>query len=275
MNPLPDSRWRRAVVSVISLALLVLASCSGGLLHTTSEAARQSVVETSAEVKSGGEELRVDIYAPQTGGRHPAAILLHGSTGLHKFGSTTIDRYAQALAERGITSFVVHYFDGTGDFSADDSVETANYFHWVENIKDVVTWVSARPDVQRRRVSLLGHSLGAWLAVGVGAMDTRVYRLVLLGAGLEPFLADSIKRMPPTLLLHGSDDDIVPLSDVKTLQAFMIARGYRVTLHIYAGEEHTFGDSVAIDALTQSANFIAPPRRGLLRNKFALSRPPN
>ena len=243
-------------------------------MHTAPEAARLTVVESTTQVKSGGEELRVDVFAPQSAGRHPAAILLHGSSGLHKFGSSTIERYAHALAEQGITAFVVHYFDGTGDYSADDSVESANYFHWVGNVKDVVTWASSRPDVQRRRVSLLGHSLGAWLAVGVGAMDPRVFRMVLLGSGLEPFLADSIKRMPPTLLLHGSDDDVVPLSDVKALQSFMTSRGYRVTLHIYPGEEHTFGDSVAIDALTQTAKFIAPPVRRVLRNNLAMAAPP-
>lgn len=227
------------------------------------EAARATVAESSAQVKSGTEELRVDIFSPQTSGRHPAAILLHGSGGLHAIGTTTINRYAQALAEQGIVAFVVHYFDGTGDFTADDSIEQANYFHWVGNVKDVVTWVAARPDVQRRRVSLVGHSLGAWLAVGVGAFDTQVYRMVLLGAGLEPFLADTINRMPPTLLLHGGQDDVVPLSDVKKLQAFMTSHGFRVTLKVYPDEEHTFGDSVAIDALTQTARFIAPPRRGI------------
>ena len=263
-DPTPTHFGFRAFVPaavVASLILVAFAACSSGLLHAAPPAARQPVQESTTQVKSGSEQLRVDIFTPRTAGRHPAAILLHGSSGIHKFGSGTIERYAHALAEQGIDAFVVHYFDGTGDYAADDSVEQANYFHWVTNVKDVVTWAGKRPDVEPRRISLLGHSLGAWLAVGVGAMDTRVFRLVLLGSGLEPFLADSIKRMPATLLLHGSDDDVVPLSDVKHLQEFMISRGYRVTLHIYPGEEHTFGDSVAIDALTQTAKFIAPARR--------------
>jgi acetyl esterase/lipase len=85
----------------------------------------------------------------------------------------------------------------------------------------------------------------------------------LLGAGLEPFLADSIKRLPPALLLHGAEDDVVPLDDVKVLRSFMEAHGFRATLHVYPGEEHAFGDSVAIDALTRAARFIAPQRRSI------------
>ena len=240
---------------------LVFAHGCAPALHTRPETARPTVAEEVATVKSGSEDLKVDVYRPAGTGRHPAAILLHGSGGIHAFTASNMNRYAAALAEQGVTAYVVHYFDGTGDWAANDSIETAHYFRWVREVRDVITWASMQDDVEPRRISVVGHSLGAWLAVGVGALDTRVFRLVLLGSGLEPFLGDSIKRMPPTLLLHGAEDDVVPLSDMTKLQTFMTRKGFRVSTHVYPDQRHSFGDSVAIDALTRAAKFITPPAR--------------
>lgn len=248
---------RGAVCAAIASAFVT--GCSGGL-HVRPEATRLAVDESAIDVPSGTEHLRVDTYLPHSAGRHPAALLLHGSGGVHAIVGSSVTRYARALAEQGIAAFVVHYFDGTGDFTADDSIERANYFHWVGNVRDVVTWAAARTDVQPRRLSLMGQSLGAWLAVGVGATDQRVFRMVLMGGGLEPFLVDSIHRLPPTLLLHGALDDVVPLSDARQLQSFMQQHGFRVSLQVYPGEEHSFGDSAAVDALVRTVRFIAPPR---------------
>ena len=244
----------------MTLAILVASGCVHAL-HTRPEVTRVAIVEEVATVKSGDDELKVDIYRPKDSGPHPAAILLHGSGGIHAIAVSNINRYASALAEQGVTTYVLHYFDGTGDWTASDSIETAHYFHWVKEVRDVITWAQMQKDIQPRRISVVGHSLGAWLAVGVGALDTRVFRLVLLGSGLEPFLLDSIKRMPPTLLLHGEQDDVVPLTDMKYLQKFMSGKGFRVSTHVYPDERHSFGDSVAVDALTRAAQFIAPPPR--------------
>ena len=249
---------RRSILTIASVSLV--AACASAL-HPRPQAVRIGIAEDAVMVKSGDEQMRVDIYRPKQSGSHPAAILLHGSNGIHSFAASTANRYAAALAEQGVITYVVHYFDGTGDWTASDSIETAHYFRWVKEVRDVISWAQVQKDVQPRRISIVGHSLGAWLAVGVGAMDTRVYRMVLFGSGLEPFLVDSIKRMPPTLLFHGEQDNVVPLSDVQHLQKFMQGHGFPVTLRIYPGQEHTFGDSVAVDALTRTAGFVAAPRR--------------
>jgi dipeptidyl aminopeptidase/acylaminoacyl peptidase len=248
---------RAALVS----AALVLAACSGAALHPRTGVKTIPIDDDVQYVESDGHKLRVDVYRPDRGGRHPAALVLHGSGGIHALAPSTVNRYAQALAEQGIVTFVVHYFDATGNFTADDSVEAANYFHWVRDLRNMVTWVRRRPDVTRNRISLVGHSLGAWLAVGAGAMDPRIYRMALFGSGLEPFLGDSITRMPPTLLFHGAQDDVVPLTDANTLVAFMRKRRYNVNLVVYKGESHTFSDSAASDALTRAARFIAPGQK--------------
>jgi carboxymethylenebutenolidase len=209
-------------------------------------------------VESDGHRINVDVYEPDRAGRHPAVILLHGSGGIHLINPSLVNRYAEVLAERGIICFVVHYFDGTGNFTADDSVESANYFHWVRELRDAMTWVRARPDVRPNQIGMMGHSLGAWLAVGAAAADPRVTRIVLLGSGLEPFLADSIKRMPPVLMFHGDKDDVVPQSDADHLAEYLRAKKFSVQYKLYAGEGHQFGDSAATDMLDRAVRFLAP-----------------
>ncbi len=239
------------------IALLWLTDCSTTALlirGTGSAPVRDEV----AYFKIHGRQIRVDVYKPETIERLPAAILLHGSNGIHAITSNTITRYAQALAHQGIIALVVHYFDATGDVAADDSVETANYFRWVKVLHQAVTWARGRPDVDKSQVGLVGYSLGAWLGVGAAAFDSRIKRVVLFGAGLEPFLADKIQRMPPTLIFHGDQDDVVPLSDATHLVDFLRSRNCPVELRVYHGEGHTFDDSTAIDALERAGRFLTP-----------------
>jgi dienelactone hydrolase len=246
------------------LGFVALTGCLGPL-HPPSGVPRATVDESESSFTSGGEDIRVDIYRPTSAGRHPTAILLHGSGGIHAIAPSNTNRYARTLAELGIEALVVHYFDGTGHFSADDEEERASYFHWVREVKDAVTWARQRTDVQANRVSLVGQSLGAWVAVGAAAADPRVYRSALFGAGLEPFLEDSLAHAPPMLLFHGSDDDVVPLSDAQRLVDVLLAHRHSAQLIVYPGEGHNFADSAATDALVRTARFIAPPARGLRR----------
>ena len=246
---------------LLAFALLgTLSACRVPSLRSPT-AVRGPVERDDSFVESDGHRIRVDVYEPGHAGRHPAAILLHGSGGIHLINPSLVNRYAEVLAEQGIICFVVHYFDGTGNFTADDSVESANYFHWVRELHDAVTWVRARPDVRPNQIGLMGHSLGAWLAVGAAAADPRIARIVLLGSGLEPWLVDSIKRMPPTLMFHGDRDEVVLQSEADHLAEYLRAHRFPVQYHIYPGEGHQFGDSAATDMLEKSIRFLAPDLR--------------
>ena len=247
--------------AAFTLAVALAGACATAPLHPVTEV-RRPVENDVIFLERDGHRIQVDIYQPNEGGRRPAVLVLHGSGGIHHLvGRHEVFRYAESLAEQGMIAFVVHYFDATGDFTANDSVETSNYFHWVRELNDIVTRVRARADVQANSIGILGHSLGAWLAVGAAAMDPRINRIVLFGAGLEPFLPDSIRRMPPTLMFHGDKDDVVPLSDADTLAAFMHRRNYPLEYHVVPGEGHVFADSAATEALTHAGRFLAPQRR--------------
>ncbi len=146
---------------------------------------------------------------------------------------------------------------------ASRSAETTHYFTWLRVLSDAVAWASSYPDVDKNQIGMLGHSLGAFLAVGAAAFDPRINRIVLFGGGLEPFLADKIKRMPPTLVCHGDKDGEVSIVEATQLVDFLEAHRWEVELIVYPEEEHTFSDSIAADALTSAARFLTSGHDGL------------
>lgn len=240
----------------------ILAACAGRL-HLPGEV--RAVEESSATFESGGRTIKVDAYVPEgRGQRHPAAIVLHGSGGVHFLGTEQSERYAEALAHRGIAAYVVHYFDATGTFIANVDTESRFYWRWVRVINDAVDWVRARPEVRPTHVGLFGFSMGAYLAVGVAATNPHVSRVVLVSGGLEPGVADSTRRFPPTLLLHGVDDDVVTLAEEDALVRMLSRRRTLMLSHRYAGEGHTFSDSSAVDAVERSARFLREGRVGTM-----------
>jgi carboxymethylenebutenolidase len=248
----------RVVARLLSLlALCTTAACASSLVSPNASAA---ISEREEHFTSHGREVAVDHYSPPSSGRHPAVIVLHGSGGLHLFFGRGIQAYAEALAASGFESFVVHYYDGTDTFVADDDEERAKFFDWVRVVGDAVTYVESRPTVRPRQVNILGQSLGAYLAVGAAAADPRVASAVIVSGGLEPFLKDRVSRMPPTLVLHGDADDVVPIAEANTLVSFMHERHMSVEMHAYPGEGHDFADATDVDAVERAARFMRGKR---------------
>src|SRR5262249_2316527 len=66
---------------------------------------------------SGGKPIQVEVFSPAAAGRHPAVLLLYGAGGLTRRGDA-FRRYGSQLAEHGLVTFLVHYFDATGSDQA-------------------------------------------------------------------------------------------------------------------------------------------------------------
>lgn len=254
---------RRTALASCLLAVVLTTACAAGRLHLPGYV--HPVEESSASFESLGRTIRVDVYVPEgRNQRHPAAIVLHGSSGIHLVGGESVERYAEALANRGIATYVVYYFDATGTFTASVATEARQYWRWVRVVHDAVDWVRARPEVRPGHVGLFGVSMGAYLAVGVAGTSPLVSRMVLLSGGLEPGVADSARHLPPTLLLHGVDDTEVTTAQSDSLAHWLAQRRTIVVSHRYPGEGHDFSERAAIDVVDRSARFLAEGRVGTL-----------
>jgi pimeloyl-ACP methyl ester carboxylesterase len=116
---------------------------------------------------------------PPASGRYPAAILLSGS-GVddrdgYALGIPTLGQLAGALAEAGVLA--VRY-DKRGYGQSGGRSESATIPDHAEDARAVKRWLEKRNDVDPKRIALVGHSEGAWVALLAAAREKRFAAVV-------------------------------------------------------------------------------------------------
>jgi carboxymethylenebutenolidase len=155
---------------------------------------------------------------------------------------------AEDLARNGYVCLYVSYYDRgrKGRGSRAD---------WTRTVGDALTFATTLPDVDDSRMALLGYSLGAFLSLTYAPTDPRVKAVVAYYGGVSPGdMPNAMEHMPPTLLLHGTYDRIVPVR--RSIEAFEQLRlkarpvdvviypkvGHGFTLHARGGWDEVVGE---------------------------------
>jgi acetyl esterase/lipase len=205
-------------------------------------------------------EHEADLLLPDGAGPHRVAVLLHGGFWRARFTRATMAALAVDLADRGWATWNVEYRrvgNGGGVPETLDDVRAAI---------DALTRVEA--PLERGRLVAIGHSAGGQLALCAAAIRavTAVVSLAGVcdladaarerigdGAALEftggtpeerpeaYALADPIALLPSgteTLLVHGDDDDRVPLEQSRRYADAARRAGDRCQLLELAGVDH-------------------------------------
>ena len=214
-----------------------------------------TVNTSSIAFESGGREISCDAFIPsaQNGERFPAVIGLHGSAGGH----ATMAEPAALLAGQGFAVYVVHYFDRTGTIGvADKQTAVRNFPVWGKTVWDSISHVASRPEVDAQRIGLLGFSLGAYLALSVSAVDSRVKAVVDFFGGMPREMKLFIRRLCPTLILHGESDATVPVAEAYHLQQLLEKKAIPYEMQIYPDAGHGFSGETWQDAKARTLAFL-------------------
>lgn len=119
--------------------------------------------------------------APPAGGRFPAVILLSGSGVDDRdgfaLGIPTLGQLAGTLADAGVLT--VRY-DKRGYGQSGGRSESATIADHAEDARAAMRWLAQRKDVDPKRIALVGHSEGAWVALLSASRERRFAAVVAI-----------------------------------------------------------------------------------------------
>lgn len=202
---------------------------------------------------SGGVPVTVEWFEGKGSGARPAVLMLHGADGLKDSG-----RYqsgAHAIAAEGYGVALLHYLDRTGERRASFAGIARNFMPWLDTVRDALAWMSHRPDVDPARIGLVGISLGGSLGLAAASRDRRIKALVDYFGPL-PAGAMGTVDLPPTLILHGARDPIVPVANAYAVEAVLKQQGGAYEIKVYPDQGHGFHGTAFVDANRRVAAFL-------------------
>jgi dienelactone hydrolase len=228
-------------MTCLGLALLVLSSN----VAPAGEAGSRAKVTTSVKsFESGDKPITAEWFRPERKGPHPAILLLHEAGGMHPQAAPLLRQYGTLLAKEGYVVLLVHYFDRTGQKGINPRIPEnvqKGFGPWKETVRDAVKHLAADPDVNPRRIGLLGFSLGSFLALSV-AMDKElgVAAVANVCGGLPDDLWRDLKHLPPVLLIGCKQDRMVSVAKCYALRAWCQENRVACAFRVFDKQGHLF-----------------------------------
>lgn len=116
----------------------------------------------------------------------PAVILLSGSDAADRDGVVAgvpiMGQLAGAVAEAG---FLAVRYDRRGSGQTGGRAESASLSDHVDDVRAVVRWLRDQDEVDDRRIAVIGHGDGAWVALLAATRENRVAAVGLLAAAAD------------------------------------------------------------------------------------------
>lgn len=213
--------------------------------------------------QGGGRDLRCDVYRPEgVDGPLPAVVLLHG--GSWRGGDRTqLKGYGILIGREGYVCVAPEY----------RLLPESPWPAQIDDVRAAFEWVHAKAGdlgIDPERIAVQGASAGAHLALLLAADPTlpiracvAAYPPVLLShaerqKGAVPLFAliddggtieleqttsplrQVTPEFPPTMLVHGTGDETVPVAASFVMYEELVRHGVPADLHIHAEQPHGF-----------------------------------
>ena len=169
--------------------LLFSPSSAGSEYHPPAYADPAKFEEQDITVSSGNFELTGTLTVPKGSGPFPAVVLVHGS-GPHDrdenvFGNRPFKDLAWGLAGHGVAT--LRYDKRTQQYGAalDPKTLTVDQ-EVVDDAIAAVRLLTKRQDLDRKRIFVVGHSLGAVAAPYTATRESQIAGIVMLAASARP-----------------------------------------------------------------------------------------
>jgi phospholipase/carboxylesterase len=150
----------------------------------------------------------------------------------------------------GYQWFPIPWLDGSDPTAAEEAMDRA-----VEDLNAYLDTVLAEEGVAAENMILMGFSQGTMMALHVALRRPKDVAGVVGFSGrlLRPeALEDEIVSRPPVVLIHGDQDDVVPVASLPAAANALQAAGLDVYAHVSKGTAH----GIAPDGLQVALAFM-------------------
>ena len=214
----------------------------------------------------GNRDIRIDMHEPSTTSPHPAMVLMHGAGGNV---GLWLDRLTPHLSTLGVALYAPHYFDRTGTVRANLAAisDGVHVPQWIDTLNAAMTFAATRPNADPKRIALIGISLGSFLSLAFAAALSassdpptrrRIRALINISGGLiEPYAAQATRDFPPTLILHGEADTVVPVTYARSLDKLLTTLAVPHQTNLLPHQGHWFDGDAQRQLLLAVAGFLS------------------
>ncbi|WP_445502134.1 dienelactone hydrolase family protein [Microvirga sp. G4-2] len=237
-----------------SLLVGAALAASSSLHAQQDQVPKMPVTEKRNTFTSSGKTIAVETFQAAGDAARPAVLMLHGADGLSY--NTGYRQGARGVAAAGFQVHLVHYLDRTGERRASFATLFQNFMPWMSTVQDALTFASNHPGADAGRIGIIGISLGAALGLAVSSIDPRVKTLVNYFGPLPEGAIATTSRLPPTLVLHGSADPIVPVANAYAVEALLRQQNVPHEVKVYPGQGHGFRGAAEKDAMQRALAFL-------------------
>lgn len=188
---------------------------------------------------SRGVVMRGSLYRPRTAALLPGLVLVHGQTPQGR----RLPLYvllARELADRG---YAVLALDLPGFGESDMPLRPDEPASWDARVDiiEAVEYLRGLPFIDPEHIGLLGHSMGANLAVGAGALDRRIQAVVAIGPphpAAEDWIGDGVPNQAHFYEAFSRTRGFEQPLPLKTFLAWVSLLDMQTYLNHYGGPSH-------------------------------------
>jgi carboxymethylenebutenolidase len=213
---------------------------------------------------SGSETLAGYLALPESGGKHPAVVVIHEWWGLNDW----IKEQTRKLAENGYVALAVDLYRGQVAYDpslAHELMRGMPEDRAVRDLKAAFDYLAAREDVNKEKIGSLGWCMGGGFSLLLAVNEPRLAACVV-NYGAMPTDAAAIQQIQaPVLGNFGADDRGIPPSAVEAFESAMKTAHKSIDLKVYPGAGHAFEnptnklgyrEAAAADAWARTLTFL-------------------
>jgi pimeloyl-ACP methyl ester carboxylesterase len=187
--------------------------------------------DEAVTIPAVGFNIAATLTRPKSGAAQAPAVVLVTGPGVpdrdgFSLGVPVIGQLAGALADAGVLSI---RYDKRGTGQSGGRSESATVVDYAEDARAIVRWLSERKDVDPKRIALVGHGDGVWIAMLTATRERRIAGLVSIagpsGSGADVILEQQQRALDALKLPPAERDQRVALQK-QILSAVATGKGW-------------------------------------------------